>query len=488
MHSTLKALREETNVHYSAVDNLAEFQAWIVNGNWEKLLPVLSELGLPAQRLSPIYEHIVIELIEINQLSTARAILRNTEAISKLKDSYPDRYLHLETLLTDSSFNPSLAYPGGSKQASRQSVAKGPFVLILDLMEHVSTVEPSRLLSLIGQALQWQLSQGMIESESAFDLFLGKCYEFKDQEDDPVAHSYKIIKFPKPVKCKVATFSPNGAYLATGTDDGIIEIWDYVSGRLRKDLHYQQNENMMVMENSVTALKFNDGGTQLASGDDHGQLILWDIKTGKIIRSILTAHRQGITNIIFAPSGKLLTGSFDSTARLFGMSSGKMLKEYRGHTSWVTALVLLDDRVISGSADGTVKIWNYSTAECMSTIKLSEGAYGSNDNLRSIHSLLKVSPNRFIIGNNSEYMYEINADGKLIKSSKLDKGESELCTSSARHEFLYISKGKIINVFNHKKIITSFSVNFQVVGMCHHPKYNILAMWDANGSLDLWRN
>jgi WD40 repeat-containing protein SMU1 len=86
---------------------------------------------------------------------------------------------------------------------------------------------------------------------------------------------------------------------------------------------------------------------------------VWKVSSGQCIRRFPSAHNQGVTSVCFSRDAtQVLSTSFDQTIRIHGIKSGKMLKEFRGHISFVNDAIFSADgfRVISASSDGTVKV------------------------------------------------------------------------------------------------------------------------------------
>ncbi len=176
----------------------------------------------------------------------------------------------------------------------------------------------------------------------------------------------QLIKFDEPDRLQVhpVAISPDGRCVGWKTTDGWLEAYRVGDGK------QLLKAPQAIYSGSTPIVAFNDDGTLLASvnGD---QMAIWNVESGQL-KATLHGHRGAVMALAFAPHLPLLAScSYDNTVRLWNIDSGRELLRLRGHRAGVTYGVIgiaFDNEgklLVTGGADGLVKIWDPHVQDAM---------------------------------------------------------------------------------------------------------------------------
>jgi WD40 repeat protein/DNA-binding SARP family transcriptional activator len=124
----------------------------------------------------------------------------------------------------------------------------------------------------------------------------------------------------------------------------------------------------------VRDVAFSPDGAQIASGSDDGTVRLWNAASGRLERR-LRGHAQSVTSVAYSRDGaRVVSAGADGTARVWDVDGDRSVI-LRGHEGAVSSAAFDDDgdRVITTGADGTVRLWNAAGGETLVVLYRHQG-------------------------------------------------------------------------------------------------------------------
>jgi WD40 repeat protein len=149
----------------------------------------------------------------------------------------------------------------------------------------------------------------------------------------------------------------DGSRILSGSNDGSMRIWNAVSGQIQE----------IVSETAgLRTVAWHPDERRIASGGERIQVWKgWKKEARK------KSHWSRLSEWNPVDSTRIISGSEDGTIKIWDGKKGILLKSWEGHSKTVTAIVWNHDgtRIASGSYDKTVKVWDGVSYELLMTLE-----------------------------------------------------------------------------------------------------------------------
>lgn len=156
-------------------------------------------------------------------------------------------------------------------------------------------------------------------------------------------------------------FSADGRFLVGGgatketTLRGWLRLWEVETGR-------ELNNSFPPRFGRIFSVDFSPDGSHLAIGTLGGSVVILDVESGGVVKQ-LVGHIDTVNCVRFSPGGKRLASVNTESVRIWDLDTGTQCLRLRHPMSSSVAFSSDGQMLMTGSIDGSVRLWNATTSE-----------------------------------------------------------------------------------------------------------------------------
>ncbi|MCB2156650.1 hypothetical protein KQI84_17375 [bacterium] len=168
-----------------------------------------------------------------------------------------------------------------------------------------------------------------------------------------------------------ATLSRDGSLVALGFENGEVRVIDWASASTIRSFSIPQ-----ASEQGPRFLRFTSNQKRLIAGGLDLATYIWNLENGELVRRIVPSDLEAIetyssgserTELFWGSDYPIAVSPDGSMIAIGGVihdqTSGEVIQRIEGHTDWISSVQFSADssRVMTGSWDSTCRIWDIAT-------------------------------------------------------------------------------------------------------------------------------
>ncbi|OGV56472.1 MAG: hypothetical protein A2X45_03405 [Lentisphaerae bacterium GWF2_50_93] len=236
---------------------------------------------------------------------------------------------------------------------------------------------------------------------------------------------------------------------------------------------------------SVGSASFSPDGKYALSGSSDSTLKLWNVDTGRCLITFV-GHTRSVYSVNFSPDGKYAcSGGLDNNVKLWDIKTGQCLRTFIGHTDWVRSVRFSPDGkyALSGSNDKTLKLWNLQSGQCLHTF---------DGHMDSVISACFSPDGKYALSGSFDItpkLWDIETGECLLTFEGHENSVCSVCFSPDGKSTLSGSKDGTLRLWNVETgqcLRTFMGHTASVVSVCFSPDGKYALSGSSDSTLKLW--
>ncbi len=158
-------------------------------------------------------------------------------------------------------------------------------------------------------------------------------------------------------KVKAVAFGPDSSWVVSASDDASVRFWRAKDGA--------EMESFLGFDAELRSIAVSRDGRWIAAGSDDGEILFGTRKRFGDVRFPVGTRAYKVNSIAFTPKGDQIVVAFGQTVQIVGIAEQRAIRRLRGPSGFVTRVDVSPDGryALASSWDGVVYVWSLRTGK-----------------------------------------------------------------------------------------------------------------------------